>query len=234
MNNNSTIDLADSANASSNFDADSSVQTNIDNGTQPTARAGQRLVAFVHKFVSSLRYTTYKPGGEVFDITHGVYEVDCSHYVNHILQDVFPRAYSSLEVSTGAQTPNSANYYNFFSHLSSNLKLDWNRVDDAKDLQPGDILVFRYRRSSGAVDGGHVMLVMDNPTMDNGALLVQVSDSAFAGHGDDTRRGSGVGIGTLKLKINPYTGQPSAYAWEQDAPWQSRVNIAMGRPEDVG
>ena len=80
------------------------------------------------------------------------------------------------------------------------------------------------------------MVVMNKPVLDNDALLVQVSDSAFSGHSDDTRlaHNSGVGIGTLLLKVNTYTGQPSAYAWEFNSPWKNRVNIAMARPSDIG
>ncbi len=193
--------------------------------------AGMRLVSFVHEMVGSLRYTRYASGAGVFDSKYGIYKLDCSHYVDNILHRVDPRAYASLEAGTGAQMPNSANYYNFFTRLSDHLRYDWDKVDNAKDLEPGDVLVFRYKSPSGIQEGGHVMMVMDKPVIDNGALFVRVTDSAAAGHSDDTRpaHDSGVGIGTLVLKVNSYTGQPSAYAWEFNSPWKS-VDIAMARP----
>lgn len=197
--------------------------------------SGLRVVSYVHQMLSNLRYTTYRSGGQLFDSQRGVYEADCSHYVDHVMQNVFPRAYAVLEMSTGAHAPDSADYYEFIRRLSVNMHSAWDKVDNATQLQPGDVLVFRYRNSYGESSGGHVMVVMDKPVLDNNALLVRVSDSAFSGHSDDTRGyHSGVGIGTLLLKINTDTGAPSAYAWDESSRWVDRVNIAMARPISLG
>lgn len=206
------------------------------NTLSPSETTGERLVSFVHEVVGSLRYTRYAYGAGVFDSKYGVYKLDCSHYVDNILHRADPMAYASLEAGTGAQMPNSANYYDFFTRLSDHLRYDWDKVDNARELQPGDVLVFRFRNPYGVQEGGHVMLVMDKPVIDNDALLVRVSDSAAAGHSDDTRaaHNSGVGIGTLLLKVDSYTGQPSAYAWEFNSPWKSSVDIAMARPSSLG
>jgi hypothetical protein len=210
--------------------------TNSDIETNTSPKTGQSLVSYVHQFIASLRYTKYKVGGGIFDRTRGIYELDCSHYVDTVLKITNPLAYSNLVYTTGAEAPDSQNYYDFFAHLSSHFKNDWNKIDNAKDLEPGDILVFRYTSKSGRPDGGHVMLVMDKPVPDNDALMVQVSDSAYAGHSDDTRpeHDSGVGIGTLLLKIDQASGHPFAYAWDMSSPWQDRVDIDMGRPVDLG
>jgi hypothetical protein len=228
---------ASSANSASNSDvtpvasAASSTATPSTSSTS-TSTVGQRVVSYVHNSLASLRYSVYKTGGNVFDKAHGIYEVDCSHYVDNILQKTCPSAYASLASETGTKAPDSANYYHFFQHLTYQNNPDWNQVADAKQLQPGDILVFRYQNRSGYQNGGHVMMVMDKPTQENDSLLVRVSDSAYAGHSDDTRplHDSGVGIGTLLLKINQATGQPFAYAWQLNAPVQKRVNIVMARP----
>jgi cell wall-associated NlpC family hydrolase len=222
-----------------NIDTATADVTTTDITTNNTApiTADHPVVSYIHRFMNTLRYTTYRTGGRIFDNTRGVYELDCSHYVDHILQTVCPRAYSNLTLWTGEQDPDSANYYNFFSHLTTNMGTDWNKVNNAYQLQPGDILVFRYLNSSGIAKGGHVMVVMDAPTPDNdnNALMVRVSDSAFGGHSDDTRplHNSGVGIGTLLLKVDPINGQPSAYAWNIGASWRSSVDIAMARPVEI-
>ncbi len=53
----------------------------------------KRLVTFVHQTVETLNYSVYKLGGSQFDPSRGVYVVDCSNYVDHILQEVSPNAY---------------------------------------------------------------------------------------------------------------------------------------------
>lgn len=203
---------------------------------QESPSLSKRLVDFVQKSVSTIRYSAYKLGGSHIDTTKGIYIVDCSGYVDHTLQSVFPKAYFDLVDSTGADKPNSQHYYNFFTGLSDDSNEDsyWNKVEDVEQLQPGDILVFRYKNSRGKETGGHVMVVMNKPVRDDNQYLVSVADSAPAGHSQDTRMPhvSGVGIGTLLLKVNPKTGQPAAYAWKVGSRWKRNVNFAMARPLD--
>lgn len=183
-----------------------------------------RLVNFVHKTVTTLRYSSYKLGGRNFDPSNGVYIVDCSDYVDHILEEIYPNAYSNLVDHTGADKPTTAHYYSFFRNLSSNSH--WSKINDVEELRAGDILVFRNNST------GHVMVVMDKPTYEEDAYFVRVADSAPSGHSEDTRpkRVSGIGIGTLLLKANPRTGEPLAYAWKVGARWSNNMKIAMARP----
>lgn len=187
------------------------------------------IVALVHNAISSLRSTHYRYGGNYFNMSSGVYEVDCSDYVDDLLKISQPRAYADLADSTGTEKPTSSDYYRFFNNLPDNSGHAWQRVDDVESLRPGDILVFHNYRG-----GGHVMVVMGTPKLtqdDDNTYLVQVSDSASSRHSDDTRAPhvSGVGIGTLLLKANPETGEPSAYAWTVDSGWD-HVRIAMAEP----
>lgn len=206
-----------------------------------------RLVKLVRETVSTLHYSHYKLGGTYFDVSKGVYVVDCSAYVDRILRTVCPNAYNSLASSTGSDKPTTQDYYHFFSGLSYANQDYWTKIDNVKNLEPGDILVFRTEshivrsrhhrhRHVLASAAGHVMIVMSKPIFDTGAFLVRVADSASAGHGDDTRSPhvSGIGIGTLLLKVNPKTGQPYAYAWNFDAFWKKNVKFAMARPKDLG
>lgn len=194
----------------------------------------KRLVDFIHETVNSLNYSAYKLGGSHFDPSEGVYILDCSNYVDQLLRTVTPEAYLSLVHSTGTETPTTQHYYNFFRKLPADKpKRHWNKVTKVKELQPGDILVFRYKKSSHR--GGHVMVVMNKPKRDARGFLVQVADSAPSGHSQDTRppHTSGIGIGTLWLKANPKTGIPAAYAWKRDSFWQKNVSFAMARPVEV-
>lgn len=194
----------------------------------------KHVVNFVHKVVENLHYSDYKLGGKKFDTSRGVYIVDCSSFVDHILQRTTPQAYSSLVNATGADSPASQHYYEFFTELSSGADSFWNKVDAVDQLRPGDILVFRYKNSHGAATGGHVMVVMDKPIQDSDVFFVRVADSAPSRHSQDTRQRNeaGIGIGTLLLKINPHTGRPAAYAWGLGGLWNRNVNFAMARPLD--
>ena len=60
------------------------------------------------------------------------------------------------------------------------------------------------------------MVVMSKPIPSDDAYLVRVADSAPSGHSQDTRQShtSGIGIGTLLLKVNPKTGKPSSLCVE--------------------
>lgn len=191
-----------------------------------------RLVSFVHETVASMRYTAYKLGGSHFDTLHGIYVLDCSTYIDNILETVHPDAYSSLINSSGTEKPTTKEYYNFFTQLKDDTDY-WNKVDDVKELRPGDILVFRNKGSRHS--GGHVMVVMDTPTKEANGYAVKVADSAPSGHSQDTRarHNSGIGIGTLQLKVNPKTGEPSAYAWKVGSCWKKNVKFAMARPYDA-
>jgi cell wall-associated NlpC family hydrolase len=201
-----------------------------------TTTITQRITNFAHNTVANLHYSSYRFGGNRFDPQNGVYMLDCSGYVDNLLHQSSPKAYSILAQWSGSYKPNSEHYYNFFNRLGPNgPTYTWNKVTSPQELQAGDILVFRYKNSHGGSRGGHVMLVMDKAEGNSNIVRVRVADSAATGHSADTRgtRASGIGIGTLLLKVDPATGQPYAFAWRVDSPWNTRVSIAMGRPPTV-
>ncbi len=195
---------------------------------------GTRMVHFVQNTISTLRYTAYKLGGTHFDSSKGVYIIDCSDYVDHLLQASNPAAYSSLVHSTGSDKPTTEHYYNFFTGLTYKPRHYWNKIENVNELQPGDILVFRNNKNSHTGVSGHVMVVMNKPTRIQDAFMVRVTDSASSGHSQDTRQPhtSGIGIGTMQIKVNPDTGHPSAYAWKLGSSFEHHVNFAMARPSE--
>lgn len=183
------------------------------------------LTNAVNKTIQNMRYSSYKLGGTQFDPSRGIYVVDCSDYVDHMLNQANPRAYFSLVNGTGTSKPTTQDYYSFFNQLPYQSNRSWSKIDDATRLQAGDILVFRNGW------GGHVMVVMDKPVRRNDVLMLRVADSASSGHSQDTRPAhtSGIGIGTMLLKVDGATNRPAAYAWRVGAPWEN-VRFAMGRP----
>jgi cell wall-associated NlpC family hydrolase len=195
----------------------------------------QRTIDFVHRMIGTLHHSSYKLGGSYFDTVKGVYILDCSRYVNRILQAMYPHAYSNLVHAAHADKPNSEHYYDFFTNLSNGSTHYWDKIEGADELEAGDILVFRYKNSLGHETGGHVMIVMNKPIRDDDVFLVRVTDSAGGAHSNDTRkaRTSGIGIGTLLLKVDPRTEHPYAFAWRIGSRWKQNVNIAMARPVDI-
>lgn len=191
----------------------------------------ERLVNFVSHTIDNLKYTNYKFGGNHFDASKGVYVLDCSAYVDNVLESVHPDAYFDLVDTLGTDRPTSHDYYTFFRSLSEDGSGSWNAVKKVEELEAGDILVFRYKNKKGRITGGHVMVVMDTPVGDFDTYSVRVADSAPTKHSQDTRyKQSGIGIGTLSLKVNPDTGKPYAFAWREGAKWMKNVSFAMGRP----
>jgi len=202
---------------------------------QPSKLASKKLIDFIDSTVDNLNYNNYKLGGEHFDTNKGIYSIDCSRFVDVVLKRTYPNAYYKLVNATGTGTPASLHYYNFFHELPENPKQKayWNHVDKIKQLRPGDILVFRYKKLAGHNTTGHVMVIMNKPIRASlHTFFVRVADAAPIRHSEDTRlrHESGIGIGTLLLKLNPSTGKPTAYAWEKGGTWKHNVNFAMARP----
>lgn len=195
----------------------------------------KNLVEEVRNSITTLSYTSYKLGGAKIDKSRGVYVVDCSSYVDHILKSIYPDAYSSLTNYSGSYKPNSHDFYEYFQNLSESSESNWDTIEDVKKLRPGDIIVFRFKAKMSRNRPGHVMIVMDQPIRQNDVFLIRVADSAPSGHSVDTRQphASGIGIGTLLLKVDPNTHSPYAYAWKVGSRWENNVNFAMARPIDT-
>jgi len=190
-----------------------------------------KLVNFVSHTINTLKYTAYKFGGNHFDASKGVYVLDCSAYVDKVLESIHPDAYFDIVDTQGTDRPTSHDYYNFFKSLPEDGSSSWNAVKTVEELEAGDILVFRYKNKKSKITGGHVMVVMDTPIGEAGTYSVRVADSAPTMHSQDTRyKQSGIGIGTLSIKVNPANGRPYAFAWREGARWMRDVNIAMARP----
>ncbi len=196
-------------------------------------KENKRIVALVNQTIGTLNYSKYKFGGSRFDSSKGVYIIDCSNFVDHLLAKVNRPAYRSLVNSSGSDTPNTQHYYEFFKSLPAGNSHYWNKVEAVAELQAGDILVFR--KESSYDSSGHIMVVMKKPLKNTDTFEVQVADSAPVGHSHDTRlpHVSGIGIGTLLLKVNLKTGKPFAYAWREGSYWKRNIHFAMARPLDI-
>ncbi len=190
------------------------------------------MVQEVNQVLSKEHYTRYILGGQVFNVKKGVFLVDCSSYVSHLLKRVEPNAYQQLVEFAGTETPNSLDFYNFFKKLSLNNDSDyWQPINKVKNLKPGDIIVFRYKHLRRRI-AGHVMVVMKKPkAMPNKphSYVVRVSDSSPFRHTNDTRHHSGIGAGSMVLYTNS-DGKPLSYSWKLNMGRENTMLIDLGRP----
>jgi hypothetical protein len=194
----------------------------------------KHLIDFVRNAISNTKYSSYKLGGTKIDTTKGIYIVDCSRYVNHILRNIYPLAFNSLTTWCGTEGPTTYDFYLYFNNLTEDSR-HWNIIEDVKKLRPGDIIVFRNKVQKRNRTNGHIMVVMDKPQREGNTFLVRIADSAPSGHSQDTRlsHSSGIGIGTILLKVNQNSLKPYAYAWKEGARWRSNVKFAMARPAQL-
>lgn len=200
----------------------------------PLDTSSKNLTALAYQTVESARFSQYKFGGNIFDRVKGIYKIDCSAFINGLLSQANPEAFSNLVRNTQTAKPTTRDYYHFFQQLPQQKTQYWHKIVNIEQLGPGGILVFLNRAfRSNRLGGGHVMVVMSKPIQHNfDTYQIQVADSASSGHSFDTRlpHKSGIGIGTLLLKVDPYTKQPKAYAWRMDDHWRSNISFAMAKP----
>lgn len=192
-----------------------------------------QFINLVNQSQIHLKRTHYKLGGSQFDLRQGVYNVDCSGYVDELLKRAAPDAFNELTNFSNTARPNTLHYYNYFQKLAyKDQSTHWEPIDQVKSLKPGDILVFRYKRLRRRV-AGHIMVVLNNARPFQGnpnQYIIRVADSSPYRHSNDTRRSSGVGQGDMLIKTDHLTGAPVAYAWKVDGPWQNQMLYNMARP----
>jgi hypothetical protein len=202
------------------------------------ASAGaQDLVTRVDEALNALTYTIYDtvPPLDWNDDT-GVYKVDCTGYVNRMVEDAVPEAYDELGDARGTTHPAAKDYYYFFKSISiGGTRGRWRRPERVSSLRPGDLLVYRYKEDPGTGSTGHAMIVVGIPVKDStrGSSIyrVRVSDSARSGHTRDNRDSdtSGVGAGEILVRVDS-NGQPVSYTWSTTGPFHTDIYLAMGRP----
>jgi len=217
---------------------------------------GALVVESVNKIMRSLKRTVYTNND--YCVCPGCFAVDCSYYLKQVLKSLPGIYYEVLpKSSTSGKTALAKDYYQFFADLPEEAKTGdyWQKIEDIKDVKPGDIIAFKYCDKKSTT--GHVMVAY-SPSQRSGCddkdqYWVWVSDSANSGHFDDTRNGkgkyakdfeyiayngsggkpSGVGIGKMWFNTS---NSPPYYRWShcnkpkdplKDNP---RIKISIGRP----
>jgi hypothetical protein len=192
------------------------------------------LLKLVKKVLHHISSNHYQLGGNIFDLNRGIYHLDCSEYVDNLVKRIDPTAYQTIS-KNGSIKPTSLDYFAFLSAIhSGQTRYHWYRVPNLSAVKAGDILVFRYKDLANKKSGGHMMVILAPPKKfiwSHDAYSLRISDSAPAGHTTDTRQAhtSGIGVGSLLLKIDPKSDLPIAYAWKWFAPWHTDMYYIIAR-----
>jgi hypothetical protein len=189
-----------------------------------------------HVKTSSYSHTTH------IDESQGLYEVDCSGFVDLVLKAVASKSLSQLDSRRSHKRPLADDYEQTFENAASNPGPAWQNVGRVGDARPGDIIAWKNpaHKTGEHTNTGHVMVIDSRPIEDSsGSRYAQnsgttyrlaVIDSTSSPHGFDTRPEgqSGVGRGTIWLVVDS-AGKPIGYRWKSPRGPLHPVPIAIGR-----
>ena len=190
----------------------------------------ENLGAAAAHLLSDLRETHYQHRTHV-DQAEGVYDMDCSGFVDYLLRQIAPAQFAQLRVEPGHARPRAAMYFELFNRLRKSPLPGWEAVEKLGDAQRGDILAWELAASTQEPgDTGHVVIVAAPPVRQaNGYYRVEVFDSSAIHHDDDSRpQGTGgVGKGIITFKVNP-RDEPVGFRFNSRANFHSEA-IGIGR-----
>jgi hypothetical protein len=191
---------------------------------------GQTLADVAEEAVRSAKESHYQHKTHV-DQAAGIFDLDCSGFVDYLLKRIAPRQYTELPIEPGHVRPRAVAYYEFLATLPKKPTPGWEPVHRFSDLRPGDLIAWKKELTAAETgDTGHVMIVAEVPALTaKGRYRATVFDSTKTPHDDDTRPagGDGIGRGDLFFYVDtedrPVAFQFSSQRKVHDAP------ISMGR-----
>lgn len=195
----------------------------------PGATASERVLAVLEGVQRNLRATRYQHTLSVNE-AQGTYLWDCSLMASWVLSRAAPEALASLR----SARPLAVDYWRaFVTPEATRGRGPWQRVQRVEDARPGDLLAWRRPPWFPSRNSGHVAVVVGAPQRWGEGWLVRVADASSYNHEDDTRQGgTGFGLGTMLLTVDPQTGAPTGYGWfgRAAANWVIPAELALARP----
>lgn len=197
-----------------------------------TVGVGASVASEVRRVTDHARESHYEHTTHVVE-SEGVYDVDCSGFVNYVLGRAASDSFAALTDRT-RERPLAEDYVRFFDGLTSTTS-GWRSISNVADLAIGDVIA--WLEPIGAIDPshdtGHVMVVRGAPTRrDDASFLISVWDSVERGHGSTDSRAatgaSGIGHGNIVLFVDR-EGAPTGHAWQDGSP-KITSQTALGRP----
>jgi hypothetical protein len=148
-----------------------------------------------------------------------------------------PAAHDAVMRRNGRGRPVASDYYDVIARApTADGHAAWLRLEHARDLKAGDLIVWRRPAAIASSNTGHVLFVAAPPQQvdrEGRRFLVRVADATSIPHGADTRPGrhtSGFGYGTIALFLDEPEGEVVAYGWQGIATRiDFRTPIVIGR-----
>jgi hypothetical protein len=180
------------------------------------------------------RCTSYDHKTNV-DEAKGIYDFDCSGFIDYVLSRVRPQALIIIPHQEHIR-PLADDFYCYFTNRSSTPNdARWSRIERPIDLLTGDLIAWlQFPQSLDQQYTGHVMMVRSVPSLNPmrfDEVLIPVIDSTVSPHANDTRpEGStGLGTGTIGINVNG-AGYPLGFYWSDgESSKMEQTKIAFGR-----
>lgn len=213
--------------------------------------------AILLKINKKLAVTRYDHGNRV-ELDKGSYAVDCSGFVNHVLDQVHPKALQEVQAFSNdlqdypkpkeASQPWPLHYMLFLQSKEPNTaKRHWKSIENALELKPGDIIAYassdvsiqkKLSPQMGTIQkdfcserGQHMMIVSGPIRIEKEVpwIWVPIFDSTKIPHGREDKRGNNGGIGTGVIGLELDAKKaPQRLKWYDTSKYPLKRNIRMG------
>ena len=189
--------------------------------------------------LSTVKSSNYRHAAHV-DENRGVYDFDCSGFVNYVLQQTLPDDLAAIKfLANPFGRARAQDYYYYFAGLGSgNVGGGWRGIARPSDLLPGSVIAWLKSPNSDSDDTGHIMIVRTNPVADlkhSNEILVAVIDSTRSPHAQDSRVNgtTGIGTGIISLVVNT-TGNAIGFRWRDgESKVTEYTKITFAQPEST-
>jgi hypothetical protein len=191
---------------------------------------GENIADAAEKLIGDIRETHYQHETHVVQ-SAGVYDMDCSGFVDFLLKRVAPDQYDRLPIEPGHARPRAVVYFELLDGLTRQDVPGWQPIRQLADAKRGDLIAWALEASTQKPgDTGHVVIVAAPPVLAApGEYRVEVYDSSGIRHDDDSRpKGtSGIGKGVIIFRVDQQ-GMPVGFQFNSHAHFHQE-SIAIGR-----
>jgi hypothetical protein len=200
--------------------------TNKVNGSDGSENLGDAA----ERLLSGMRETHYQHRIHA-DKSRGVYDMDCSGFVDYLLKQIAPAQFAPLRIEPGHTRPRAAMYFDLFTRLDKSPSPGWEAVPKLGEVRRGDIIAWELAAATDKPrDTGHVVIVAAAPVEQTNHLFrIQVYDSSVIHHDDDSRPEgtNGVGEGVITFRVDT-NGKPIGFQFNSHAHYHGEP-ISIGR-----